>query len=231
MSILVLNESEQIFSLDKSTIQFLINPNNNQNNIIIPQNSESYLNIKNLLLNPIALRIRTKQKQCYKINPSCLIINPNSSSLIHFIFNLRTEFSELDVSQHKFLIEGFEIENYNNELKPEKLFEEVVNNHIKVRGTSIKIKSEFIEDYNINLELRNSNIEINEKEEFKNLKKQYESLEEEYNNLKNIIDKEKKIGSNNLYFNLPEIQEKKISPYLTYFLAFIALLFGYYLTK
>ena len=98
MSILVSNDSEQIFSLDKSTIQFLINPNNNQNNIIIPQNSESYLNIKNLLLNPIALRIRTKQKQCYKINPSYLIINPNSSSLIHFIFNLRTDFSELDVS-------------------------------------------------------------------------------------------------------------------------------------
>lgn len=117
MSILVSNDSEQIFSLDKSTIQFLINPNNNQNNIIIPQNSESYLNIKNLLLNLFALRIRTKQKQCYKINPSYLIINPNSSSLIHFIFNLRTDFSELDVSQHKFLIEGFEIENYNNELK------------------------------------------------------------------------------------------------------------------
>ncbi len=38
-------------------------------------------------------------------------------------------------------MEGFEIENYNNELKPEKLFEEIVNNHIKVRGTSIKIKS------------------------------------------------------------------------------------------
>jgi hypothetical protein len=258
MTELILEESEQIFSLDKSSITFHINPTNQykieQSQIINkPILSKCTLNIKNLLSNPIALRIRTKNRNFYKINPSITIIQPNSSQEINFCFNLKVPFSELDVSEHKFKIDGFEIENYYNDLEPKKAFDEVLKNKIKVKGNCIKIKSEFIEDNNIDNNpisqtikvkrfnnINFENIDKNEQleyimNEYQNLLHQYNSLEEKFNNLKNAIEKEKNNDLINqekkINFDLPIIEEPKISPILTYIFVFIAILIGYNLTK
>ncbi len=256
MSELILDDSEQTFSLDKPSLVFHINPINKKksiqsqeiNNQIL---SECNLNIKNLLSNPIAIRIRTTQRSFYKVNPRNAIIQPNSSQQINFVLYVNIPFSELDISQHKFNIEGFEIENYYNNLEPKQAFEEVIKNKIKVKGNSIKIKSELIEDNNYDInpssspstkvkKIKLEDIDKNEqlanlKSDYQNLLSQYNSLEEKYNNLKNAIEKEKNNDFINqdkkLVFDLPVIEEPKISPILTYIFVFLAIVIGYNLTK
>ena len=258
MSELILDDSEQTFSLDKPSLVFHINPINKKksiqsqeiNNQIL---SECNLNIKNLLSNPIAIRIRTTQRSFYKVNPRNAIIQPNSVQQINFVLYLKEPLSELDISQHKFKIDGFEIENYYNDLEPKKAYDEVLKNKIKVKGNCIKIKSEFIEDNNIDNNpisqtikvkrfnnINFENIDKNEQleyimNEYQNLLHQYNSLEEKFNNLKNAIEKEKNNDLINqekkINFDLPIIEEPKISPILTYIFVFIAILIGYNLTK
>jgi hypothetical protein len=258
MSELILDDSEQTFSLDKPSLVFHINPINKKksiqsqeiNNQIL---SECNLNIKNLLSNPIAIRIRTTQRSFYKVNPRNTIIQPNSTQQINFVLYVNIPFSELDISQHKFNIEGFEIENYYNNLEPKQAFEEVIKNKIKVKGNCIKMNVEIIEDSNCDnntdsqskkvIKINPSKFEeidkneqlANLKSDYQNLLSQYNSLEEKYNNLKNAIEKEKNNDFINqdkkLVFDLPVIEEPKISPILTYIFVFLAIVIGYNLTK
>ena len=258
MSELILEDSEQIFSIDKSSITFHINPINQNKSIQSqltnnPILSECNLNIKNLISNPIAFRIRTKNKNYYKVNPRNAIIQPNSVQQINFVLYLKEPLSELDISQHKFKIDGFEIENYYNDLDAKRAFDEVLKNKIKVKGNCIKMNVEIIEDSNCDnntdsqskkvIKINQSKFEeidkneqlANLKSDYQNLLSQYKSLEEKYNNLKNAIEKEKNNDFINqekkLVFNLPVIEEPKISPILTYIVVFFAIIIGYNLTK
>ena len=274
------NNSNKIFSIDKRTIDFKINTKNsiNMSSSSISQNkitSQSFLTIKNLTSNYLAMRIRTTKKDYYGVIPTYSIIEPNSSKKITFQFCIKESLLlTLNNSEHKFLFEGVELEEYNFE-EPKKIFEEISKNNLNYNIYSIKKNAEFIDlNNNINQNYlttsskisidKNSNIQTNlnnniqnntnlkqsqikgdedEKEELEKLKVEYYKLKNElgnlsqnYINLKNSVDMEKygEIPNNynkHLKYDLPEINEIKISIKFALIFCFISIIFGYYITK
>ena len=158
------NNASKIFSIDKKRIDFRINNKNstNRSSSSISQNritSESILTIKNLTSNYLAMRIRTTKKDYYGVMPTYSIIEPNSSKKITFQFCIKESLLlTLNNSEHKFLFEGVELEEYNFE-EPKKIFEEISKNNLNYNIYSIKKNAEFI-DLNNNINQNNSSSKL-----------------------------------------------------------------------
>ena len=158
------NNSNKIFSIDKRTIDFKINTKNsiNMSSSSISQNkitSQSFLTIKNLTSNYLAMRIRTTKKDYYGVIPTYSIIEPNSSKKITFHFCIKESLlSTLNSAEHKFKFEGVELEEYNFE-EPKKIFDEISKNNLKYNIYSVKKIAEFI-DLNNNINQNNSSSKL-----------------------------------------------------------------------
>lgn len=218
---LLMDTSEKIFTIDKPMITFHINPNLNNDinkSQIINHSPKSECNIKitNLNSNPISLRVRTTKKEFYAVNPTYCIILPNKHQNINFLLYLKGSYLNIDFSKHKFRFEGIIIDLNNINKEPKKIFEDVINNKIKVKGNIIKRKCECIEDNNyffsninqvintnssinfVNPLSQSTNIQLkNKNQNFKNLnkdklindkKEKLNLLKQEYFNLKNQLD-------------------------------------------
>ena len=218
--LLIDSSSDIIFTIDKPMISFHINPKSNKENLTHSQMihyspiSECIIKITNLISKPIALRVRTTKKNYYAVNPTYCIILPNSNKLINFLLYLKESYANIDFSTHKFRFEGIVIDEEKINCEPKKIFEEIINSRIKVKGNIIKRKSEIIEDLNYNLaniNINNTNMSINfdnnnysQSTNFGNFKSanlrninqennlnkdsQLDYLKSEYNNLKNQLE-------------------------------------------
>ncbi len=215
MSELLLDTSEIIFTIDKPTISFHINPNSNIINITKSQiinhspKSESKIKITNLMSNYICLRVRTTKKNYYAVNPTYCIIPPNSNKTINFLLYLKDNYLNMDFSLHKFRFEGFLIEENNIMNDPKKIFENVIKNKIQVKGNIIKRICQIIEDVNYifsNDKVTNPNLSINFENNPLSQSINFSSLrsKNQNNNFKSIKnEKEEKLNSlKTEYFNL-----------------------------
>ena len=170
---LMMDESKEIFSLDKEILLFKIDQlslnklssqlsSNNNNHI--QALSEQDINITNLTSEYIAFRTKTTKKGNYSVNPIYCIIPPNSTQSLNIIFYDKPGV-KLNSKGHKFKFEGFIIpeSQKNQELKD--LFNEYIRKGIKVKGNVQKRIVQFSdknEDSNIlrstNNNLTNSNL-------------------------------------------------------------------------
>lgn len=150
---LLLDSSTPVLISNKSTIIFKINKNNlssqlnsSENNTLIPI-SENEFYLTNITSNYVAYRARITKKKYYAVEPSHLIISPNSNIKIKitFYFNPKDKFPP---EGHKFRFEGIIIPNNMKNKDSRDIFEEYALNKKEVKGCSIKKVVEFIYDSN-----------------------------------------------------------------------------------
>lgn len=165
MSELQLDNSEDIFSIDKNTLVFPINTqalkdektfnSNNQPSVV----SEIKLQIKNLTNQYVAFRVKTTKKQNYAVNPTYTIISPNSTQTIEIAYYI-TYGEKIDEKGHKFKFEGFTINFSQKNLNPKDIFQEIVEKNESVHGSLKKLLVRFIEDNNYNCYLTQSQLKL-----------------------------------------------------------------------
>ena len=151
---LLLDSSSPVIFTNKPTLSFKINnkllsslsSSNAKHYIPI---SENELIITNLTSNYIAYRARITRKKYYSVEPSHLVISPNSkiNVKITFYFNPKEKFPP---EGHKFRFEGVVIPNNMKYQDAKEIYEEFIANKKEVKGNSIKKVVEFIFDDNYN---------------------------------------------------------------------------------
>ena len=147
---LVMDESKQIFKLDKETITFKIDSSNisklssMKNSHQFQALSEEDIHITNITSEFIALRTKTTKKENYSVHPIYCVIPPNSTQSLNIILYYKAGV-KLDSKGHKFRFEGFIIpeSQKNNEVK--ELFNDYIQKGIKVIGNKQKRYVKFIE--------------------------------------------------------------------------------------
>ena len=110
------DSSKALFSIDKPTIVFQIDPNikniteNNINASIASHNAiklgQTSLIVTNLTSEYLSLRIKTTKKHYYLVFPSYCNIKPNSQQKLEFNYYIN-EGEKISNSGHKFMFEGF----------------------------------------------------------------------------------------------------------------------------
>ena len=152
-SSLLLDSSTPVIISNKSTIIFKINKSNlssqlnsSQNNAFIPI-SENDFYLTNITSNYVAYRARITKKKYYTVEPSHLVISPNTNIKIKitFFFNPKEKFPP---EGHKFRFEGIIIPNNIKDKDSRDIFEEFALNKKEVKGNSIRKVVEFIFDSN-----------------------------------------------------------------------------------
>lgn len=164
-NVLIMDDSKQIFKLDKEILLFKIKPSSLNKSSALPfaksgqmrQRSEENLTITNLTSNYLAFRVKTTKKDNYSVNPTYCILFPNENKLISFIFYYNLD-SKLDSKGHKFKFEGFTIPESRKNENVKDLFNEYINKGIKVVGNTHKIYVQFSEE---NEEQQNNNESVN----------------------------------------------------------------------
>ena len=139
-----------------SSLVFKINQNyfqtqsqiNPPNNIITPL-SQTELLLTNVSSSYIAYRTRITKAKYYSVEPSHMILPPNSNITIKITFyhNLKLPFPP---KEHKFKFEGVVIPNNMKRMDAWKIYEEFSKNKTEVKGNSIKKNAEFVYDNNYN---------------------------------------------------------------------------------
>ena len=142
--VLISNKSTIIFKINKSSLSSQLN--SSQSNTLIPI-SENEFYLTNITSNYVAYRARITKKKYYAVEPSHLIISPNTNIKIKitFYFNPKEKFPP---EGHKFRFEGIIIPNNMKNKDSRDIFEEYALNKKEVKGNSIKKVVEFIFDSN-----------------------------------------------------------------------------------
>jgi hypothetical protein len=152
---LLLDTSSPVITINQATLIFKINENylssqinNSPKNILIPI-SENEIIVTNITSNYIAYRSRITKKKYYAVEPSHLILCPNSNIKVKitFYFNPKEKFPP---EGHKFRFEGIIIPNNLRNKDSREIFEDFSKNKKEVKGNSIKKVVEFIFDNNFN---------------------------------------------------------------------------------
>ena len=151
---LLLDTSSPIITINQASILFKINENylssqknNSQKNVLIPI-SQNEIIITNITSNYVAYRTRITRKKYYAVEPSHLILCPNSNIKVQITFYFNPE--EKFPPQHKFRFEGIIIPNNMKNKDPRNIFSDFAINKKEVKGNSIKKNVEFIFDNNYN---------------------------------------------------------------------------------
>ena len=167
---ILLDTSSPVITINQSSLLFKINQNYFQNQLKNSNSSytlyplsQTELLLTNITSSYIAYRSRITKKKYYSVEPSHLIIPPNSNIIIKITFyhNFRNTFPP---EGHKFRFEGIVIPNNMKKMDAWKIYEQFSKDKTEVKGNSIRKVAEFIFDnnYNPNFEEENKKIDISQ---------------------------------------------------------------------
>ena len=159
--VITINQSSLLFKINQNYFQSQLK-NSNSSNTLYPL-SQTELLLTNITSSYIAYRSRITKKKYYSVEPSHLIIPPNSNITIKITFyhNFRNTFPP---EGHKFRFEGIVIPNNMKKMDAWKIYEQFSKDKTEVKGNSIRKVAEFIFDnnYNPNFEEENKKIDISQ---------------------------------------------------------------------
>ena len=151
----LLDSSSPIITINQSSLIFKINQNYfstqsqmPMSNVLTPLSLTEIL-LTNVSSSYVAYRTRLTKSKYYSVEPSHLILPPNSNITIKITFyhNLKLPFPP---KGHKFKFEGIVIPNNMKRMDAWKIYEEFSKNKTEVKGNSIKKIAEFVYDNNYN---------------------------------------------------------------------------------
>ena len=160
---IVLDNSKELFELDKEIISFKLSKENlsEQEPIKSSITSENEIKVTNLTKDYLAFRTKTTKRLYYNVSPVYCIISPNMLQDIKITFILK-EGEVPKLHGHKFKFEGFKIQENEKDKNPKDLFNEYAQKGESVVGYSQKTFVQFF-DSNEN-EINNSpNIKLKKK--------------------------------------------------------------------
>lgn len=162
----ILDTSNPVITINQAILQFKINKqymssqlNTAPNNTLIPI-SQIEIFITNITSNYVAYRTRITKKKYYTVEPTHLVISPNSNIKVKIIFYFNPK-EKFPPEGHKFRFEGIIIPNNMKNRDPKEIFNDFSTNRKEVKGNSIKKIAEFIYDNNYNFDFSSTeNIKI-----------------------------------------------------------------------
>lgn len=98
---------------------------------------DSFLSIKNVFNQFVAIRIKTTKKDIYAVSPTYVVLSPNQVTSIAIVY-FRKDNAETDISKHKFKIEAIVADKLLPENEIKNFFDLVIAKGQKVQGTTIK---------------------------------------------------------------------------------------------
>ena len=136
---LIIDNSKEVFKLDKEVISFNLNTENlsEEEPIKSSLNSENEIKITNLTEDYLVFRVKTTKKLYYCVEPTYCIIPPKEFKSISIKFYLK-EGEIPKLHGHKFKFEGFIISESEKDKDPKDLFNEYTLRSLPVVGNSYK---------------------------------------------------------------------------------------------
>ena len=167
---IIFDSSSPVITINQSSLVFKINQKNFQTQSQLPQNSNSLFPLSqteilltNLTSSYVAYRSRITKKKFYQVEPSHMILPPNSNITIKITFfhNFSLPFPP---QGHKFRFEGIMIPNNMKRTDAWKIYEEFSKNKTEVKGNSIRKVAEFVFDnnYKANFSEENNKLEYSQ---------------------------------------------------------------------
>lgn len=167
---IIFDSSSPVITINQSSLVFKINQKNFQTQSQLPQNSNSLsplsqteILLTNLTSSYVAYRSRITKKKFYQVEPSHMILPPNSNITIKITFfhNFSLPFPP---QGHKFRFEGIMIPNNMKRTDAWKIYEEFSKNKTEVKGNSIRKVAEFVFDnnYKANFSEENNKLEYSQ---------------------------------------------------------------------
>jgi hypothetical protein len=172
---IIFDSSSPIITINQSSLVFKINQNyfQTQSQIEVPPNTLSPLSHTELLLTNltssyVAYRARITKKKYYSVEPSHMVLPPNSNITIKITFyhNFKLPFPPKD---HKFRFEGIVIPNNMKRMDAWKIYEEFYKNNTEVKGNSIRKIAEFIFDDNYTQDFSEENPKLSFSQSINNI--------------------------------------------------------------
>ena len=167
---ILLDTSNPIITINQSSLLFKINQKNFQNQSKINTSSkelypisQTELLLTNLTSSYIAYRTRITKKNFYSVEPSHIVISPNSNITIKITYyhNFSLPFPP---EGHKFRFEGIIIPSSMKDLDSKNIYDEFAKAQTQVKGNSIRKVAEFIfdNDYYPDFTEENNKIEMSQ---------------------------------------------------------------------
>lgn len=148
---LIMDESKEIFKLDREIITFKID-SSSINKLSSLHNSQQYqalseedIRITNITSEFLAFRTKTTKKENYSVHPIYCIIPPKSIQTINIILYYKAGL-KIDSKGHKFKFEAFVIPESQKNDEVKELFNDYIKKGIEVRGNIQKRNVKFIDD-------------------------------------------------------------------------------------
>lgn len=160
---IIFDSSSPVITINQSSLVFKINQKYFQTQSQLPQNSNSLsplsqteILLTNLTSSYVAYRSRITKKKFYQVEPSHMILPPNSNITIKITFfhNFSLPFPP---QGHKFRFEGIMIPNNMKRTDAWKIYEEFSKNKTEVKGNSIRKVAEFVFDNNYKVKFSEEN--------------------------------------------------------------------------
>ena len=167
---IIFDSSSPVITINQSSLIFKINQKYFQTQSQLPQNSnglsplsQTEILLTNLTSSYVAYRSRITKKKFYQVEPSHMILPPNSNITIKITFfhNFSLPFPP---QGHKFRFEGIMIPNNMKRTDAWKIYEEFSKNKTEVKGNSIRKVAEFVFDnnYKANFSEENNKLEYSQ---------------------------------------------------------------------
>ena len=172
---IIFDSSSPVITINQSSLVFKINQKNFQTQSQLPQNSNSLFPLSqteilltNLTSSYVAYRSRITKKKFYQVEPSHMILPPNSNITIKITFfhNFSLPFPP---QGHKFRFEGIMIPNNMKRTDAWKIYEEFSKNKTEVKGNSIRKVAEFVFDNNYKIKFSEENNKLEYSQSINNI--------------------------------------------------------------
>ena len=172
---IIFDSSSPVITINQSSLVFKINQKNFQTQSQLPQNSNSLFPLSqteilltNLTSSYVAYRSRITKKKFYQVEPSHMILPPNSNITIKITFfhNFSLPFPP---QGHKFRFEGIMIPNNMKRTDAWKIYEEFSKNKTEVKGNSIRKVAEFVFDNNYKVKFSEENNKLEYSQSINNI--------------------------------------------------------------
>ena len=172
---IIFDSSSPVITINQSSLIFKINQKNFQTQSQLPQNSNSLsplsqteILLTNLTSSYVAYRSRITKKKFYQVEPSHMILPPNSNITIKITFfhNFSLPFPP---QGHKFRFEGIMIPNNMKRTDAWKIYEEFSKNKTEVKGNSIRKVAEFVFDNNYKVKFSEENNKLEYSQSINNI--------------------------------------------------------------
>lgn len=164
MSDILIDNSENVFKIDKDVLLFRINSNRLKDFVSHSSGhpvaiSETELFVTNLTSEYLAFRTKTTKKQNYAVNPTYCVLAPGVTQKIEIAF-YTSQGEKVDEKGHKFKFEGFIISQSKNNSNPKDIFSEYIQRREQVKGQTEKLLVKYIEDNNYYCNVSKSSLNL-----------------------------------------------------------------------